>query len=713
MRLKKFNYKKELKKIQGKGIHSKKFKYYSILGVAILSIFIYTSFAMYLFSSDRYSAFKTTTSKKIKINTKANGGYVEGSLVEKILTTHQVTKPTTTPGQSVSASDEAVLASAEDDYGTSYYFRGAITDNYVSLAGFTWRVVRINGDGSVRLILDGALNRTYYNGSLKTDIASKPRFNETYNANKYVGYTYSDSSNDVNETVNKSSTDSTVKQTIDKFYEDYLTGYEDIMADSIYCNDRSLYNGDGIGTNYTNYGAYGRRINNQVSLKCEQKNDRYTVNDTTIGNGGLKYPIGLLTYDELVYAGAYYQNGNKSYYLYNSLSDAIGGWYTMTPQSFENSSSGNSVIMNYSEPGWSVAGATVVFGGGAIRPVINLRADAIVESGNGTSESKAYKIKTNEKTTDYKTTTTMKVYPNSGYVYDTSKGVTCTNGQSGSYNEANNTLTITSPSKDTECTVNFKELPKLKDKVIADAQRTNTYKVGKTPNFTQGEPLSDGTSTSTGSGLFSAIDDKGTSYYFRGNVNNNYVKFAGQDWQIVRINGDETIRLISKTPVRPSVFNLSNNSRKYVGYTYDNTPCTTNDPCESTYSASDNTFSNTHNGKDSRIKISLEDWYRTTLKDFDDNIAYGTYCNDTSYARGSENGTNDMYYGAYERVHNSGSNYGYPTLVCPDSTVGPDYLEEDTTVVKETRYHTYGGVYKLKIGLLNELCWIVLGRRWI
>ncbi len=180
IKLKAFNYKKGLKKIQGRGIYNKKIKIIGIISIivlAILTISIYKSRAMYMYDSGKRTAYNTQASKKIKVHAKGNGGYVEGSLADKILAAHKISQPTTTPGTAVSASNEAVLASAEDDYGTSYYFRGAITDNYVELAGFTWRVVRINGDGSIRLILNENYQTAWYNTA--------------YDANKYVGYTYS------------------------------------------------------------------------------------------------------------------------------------------------------------------------------------------------------------------------------------------------------------------------------------------------------------------------------------------------------------------------------------------------------------------------------------------------------------------------------------------------------------------------------------------
>ena len=56
------------------------------------------------------------------------------NLAETILAKNEVKTPITTPGAAVSTADEALLASAEDDYGTSYYFRGAVKNNYVEFA---------------------------------------------------------------------------------------------------------------------------------------------------------------------------------------------------------------------------------------------------------------------------------------------------------------------------------------------------------------------------------------------------------------------------------------------------------------------------------------------------------------------------------------------------------------------------------------------------
>ena len=80
------------------------------------------------------------------------------------------------------------LYMAEDDEGESYYYRGAVKNNYVSFAGFTWRIIRRNGDGSVRMI---------YSGKSTTDAGEavtigNSQFNSKYWDPTYVGYKYNE-----------------------------------------------------------------------------------------------------------------------------------------------------------------------------------------------------------------------------------------------------------------------------------------------------------------------------------------------------------------------------------------------------------------------------------------------------------------------------------------------------------------------------------------
>ena len=207
------------------------------------------------------------------------------------------------------------------------------------------------------------------------------------------------------------------------------------------------------------------------------------------------------------------------------------------------------------------------------------------------------------------------------------------------------------------------------------------------PDFSHASPeVVDGVETDYGKGLFATEDDDGTSYYFRGAVDNNNVQFADMDWKILRINGDGSIRLILKGTVgTKSAFNANtSNDIKFVGYTFDNEhACTQGEPCVSDYDTSVNRFTSNYgdnNIKDSTIKKFLEDWYIQNIvqKGLNDKVALSSYCNDTSIP--------DTDFGGRARF---GS--GNPSLKCPNPIKSNS---EDT--------QTYGGVYKLKIGLITS-----------
>lgn len=79
-------------------------------------------------------------------------------------------------------------------------------------------------------------------------------------------------------------------------------------------------------------------------------------------------------------------------------------------------------------------------------------------------------------------------------------------------------------------------------------------------------------------GLYATTDDLGTSYYYRGNVKNNYVSFAGYIWRIIRINGNGTIRMIysgkstsdtgDDASIGISTYNTKDYDPTHIGYKY-------------------------------------------------------------------------------------------------------------------------------------------------
>ena len=267
-----------------------------------------------------------------------------------------------------------------DDLGTSYYFRGEVENNYVKFAGFYWRIIRINGDGTIRIIYDGT--SAHVNGEATFDkYVDTSNFNDEYNNNAYAGYMYGNIEGNTYEDVHANIYDSTIKKVVDKWYKINIEdkGYNDYVTDAIYCNDRSVYSGTGIGTSTTYYMPRFRIYNQKnPSLVCKQENDKFTVSDD-LGNGDLTYPVGLITVDEVSLAGGVYSVDNTKYYLYT------GGHYrTISPNSFYDSGIWMWRVVHTGALGGSFAGtSTNTYG---VRPVISLNKNTKF-IGNGTMDS--------------------------------------------------------------------------------------------------------------------------------------------------------------------------------------------------------------------------------------------------------------------------------------------------------------------------------------
>ena len=229
------------------------------------------------------------------------------------------------------------LCKAKDAYGDSYYYRGNVTNNYVKFADKYWRIVRINGDGTVRVIYDGTSAHANGESSEDRQIGTSA-FNSSYNDNAYVGYMYGQTGASTYTAAHANTNDSTIKAYIDNWYKTNIVGTtnEQYLVDNVFCNDRSISNdnvGTGVGTTRTNYRWYwgpweSGNHNDNMKLTCPQKNDAFTVSDTTNGNGALMYPVGLLSTDEIVLAGGW-NAANSGYYLYSGQY-----WWDSSPFDF-------------------------------------------------------------------------------------------------------------------------------------------------------------------------------------------------------------------------------------------------------------------------------------------------------------------------------------------------------------------------------------------
>ena len=324
----------------------------------------------------------------------------EPTFAETILANNEIKTPITTPGAGISTADEALLASSEDDYGTSYYFRGAVTNNYVEFANKCWRIVRVGGDGSVKLILhndnptgaanpcDAANNSASAAFARYSGTTYESTFNTNYNDNAYVGFKYGTVGAGDYALTHANTNNSTILTNLETWYTNNLKAYESVIDDNVWCNDKtnvtdttfnpygySNVNGLGYGTNRTYYGATQRLVSKSnsaggtgPSLKCNGELSKITSK------------VGLITADELAFAGYAWNIGNTTTYLQENATDTY--WWSLSPYNFYD---GFAFV-------WRVVGSSgnfvnngVSFAGG-VRPSISLKSTTNV-TGEGTSSS--------------------------------------------------------------------------------------------------------------------------------------------------------------------------------------------------------------------------------------------------------------------------------------------------------------------------------------
>ena len=264
-------------------------------------------------------------SGKIKIGLRADE---DNSFADAILNANNISSATLSNIGEPATLDEGLLQ-AQDDLGIAYYFRGAVTNNNVSFADYNWKIVKINGDGSVKLVLNNILEEigSYYDSSFN--------FNE-----------------------------SNVLTILNEWYDDNLSEYSDYIAYYRYCNDIVL------AVNGLSYNAYDRIVTNKIP--------------TFVCLGAVENSqIGLLTADEVILAGGSV-NANQNYYLYNS--DITTDYYTMTSAKI-NGDVYYPFIVNVNGALESSTPGNLLRG---IRPVINIIKTAKV-TGTGTNDD-PYKI---------------------------------------------------------------------------------------------------------------------------------------------------------------------------------------------------------------------------------------------------------------------------------------------------------------------------------
>ena len=258
-----------------------------------------------------------------------------------------ITKKPSLTSTSAYTNENGLFSSTDTNSGNpTYYFRGNVKNNYIKFAGLTWKIIRINEDGTIRIILMSHINNATYKFNSKNDDYS------------YMYYSNSD----------------TAKPTVDNWYKTNIVdkGYDSYVSTTTFCEQAktkgssSATSGNATMTYYDYY---------DPTFKCSTDGN---------GKGVLNIKVGLITYDEVIYAGEYKNDDeeNSSYYLYEVANDM----WTMSSAGF------SSNVYNWLVYSSGKIGNNDISNNRQLNPVINLNAN-VTATGTGTS-SNPYVVQT-------------------------------------------------------------------------------------------------------------------------------------------------------------------------------------------------------------------------------------------------------------------------------------------------------------------------------
>ena len=253
-------------------------------------------------------------------------------------------EPTLTTSSNNTSDKSGLYSSTATNTGeATYYFRGNVENNYVSFASQTWRIVRINEDGTIRIIMqDGINNNSGY------------AFNSSYNNYTYMYYT----------------NNSNAKTQLESWYQTNIGSKADlaknVASGAYYCEQAKVKYDSSWTSGSANMNVYSSYT---PDFKCSSDEN---------GKGVVNASVGLLSYDEVVYAGGYPYSNNDNYYLNNP--DIC--WWTMSTAGFSGSDS--SV--------WRVPATGHIYGyrvnaTARLRPVLILNAGTQISDGDGTKNN--------------------------------------------------------------------------------------------------------------------------------------------------------------------------------------------------------------------------------------------------------------------------------------------------------------------------------------
>ena len=281
-----------------------------------------------------------------------------------------------------STMDECTSASSYNVNCTEYKYANTGDDIY-------WRIIRTNYDGSIRLLYSGTSPDT------TEGYIGMSAFNTPDNDPMYVGFKYGTTGSLKNNRLNTN--DSTIKTYIDNWYKNNLTAYTKYLSnDAVYCNDRELAPGSTYSTSSKfNYAPYGRLDTNKTpTYNCTNIKDAFSGSNS---EAKLTYPIGLMTADEIAYAGGvahiemntpyawYYTNANGESIIENTV------WWSLSPSAWSGSVSRVWAAMDTGFPGDFTNGSYVGDVSYGARPAISLKTCVKTTGGDGSAE-KPYTI---------------------------------------------------------------------------------------------------------------------------------------------------------------------------------------------------------------------------------------------------------------------------------------------------------------------------------
>ena len=322
-------------------------------------------------------------------------------------------EPPTKIAEEISGPTENIISQTEDDYGTSYYFRGNVIDNYVDFAGMCWRIVRINGDGNIKLLLEdknstcASSNSNWYIPTMTGGVTMTGNFGYTIypvgslsasdgTTNTHIRYLMNYLNSEANPAGSMATafknfqeeTNGDNKSLKDKISLTYQKDINEYLKASDWClDDKGYLPTNDYSTVLTSAEILDRYVAGEV-IYYDSYVRLYWKKDATLKcNGtnmskfadGTDMYVGTLTADEIVYAGGKLDTKNLNYYL---MSAQNSRYRTLSPSWFDGTSDLTFSIYEYGKIDYSRPVNDNNYLG--LRPAITLLSKTRITDGIGT-----------------------------------------------------------------------------------------------------------------------------------------------------------------------------------------------------------------------------------------------------------------------------------------------------------------------------------------